>query len=88
VVNLKTAKSLGISIPQSILVRGDEVIEYYFAAAHESGPGPNRRFAAVQKCVWSQGYSGKLILTLRFSSFEPEQTSAIRSVSRVFICSR
>jgi putative tryptophan/tyrosine transport system substrate-binding protein len=27
VVNLKTAKSLGISIPQSILVRADEVVE-------------------------------------------------------------
>jgi len=27
VVNLKTAKTLGINIPQSILVRADEVIQ-------------------------------------------------------------
>ena len=27
VVNLRTAKSMGISVPQSILLRADEVIE-------------------------------------------------------------
>jgi hypothetical protein len=34
VVNLKTAKALGLTVPQSILLTADEVIQYKKAGVH------------------------------------------------------
>jgi hypothetical protein len=65
----KTLKAIGLTVRPSLLAK----LRLPFAAVQESGVGPLRRFAAMQRDVGHRGQTGRSANTARTDALDPKQ---------------